>query len=468
RGVVEQEGTVSRVFAHADRLVSLSDRRLQTVDATNLDKPRTTGSLELARDVSDFALVGGYAVTLSTPGWYGAAQQSELRVASPAAPEDAVVGRLTLPFYAQRLVSDGTRLVVLGYPMTWDGSVVAATVDLADPSSPVLSRTNALGRNSDDRHSESLYFQAARLVAGKLVVPAWTASVDDSGRWTSSSSLLVLDAATGESGRIDLPGTMAGDLVADGGTLWASHSESVGQAGTQPLSKFFADRLDLSDAKHPAVGAAVNVPGTLVGVAGDTLFTRDYRWAADGHVEHALAELTLSGGRAVLRTYLPVDEGLGRILVDGRRLYATTQPWWWSNTAANGVTLKTYASTDAAGLAELSSVAVNDWVQLRDLAGGHLFLGNGYWGGPWDYGLYAPMAKSSGVADGAASRGTSDVAGRYAPASGLVDFSLADPDHPAFRQSLRTNGWVQGLAVDNGTLYVSSGIYGIQKALLTP
>ncbi len=163
-----------------------------------------------------------------------------------------------------------------------------------------------------------------------------------------------------------------------------------------------------------------------------------------------------------------MEDGLGRIVVDGRRLYATTQPWWWSNASANGVTLMTYASTDAAGLAEVSRVAVNDWVQLREAAGGHLFLGHGYWGGPWEFGLYGPMAKGGAVADSAVSRGVSDVAHGYAPASGLIDFSLADPDHPAFRQALRTNGWVQGLVVEGGTVYVSGGIYGIQQATLTP
>ena len=468
RGIVTQEGTVSRAFAHEDRLVSLSDRRLQTVDATDLDEPKTTGSLELARDVSDFAIAAGHAVTLSTPGWSWTSQETEVRVTALADPEGDVLGRLALPFYAQRLLADGDRLVVLGWPTTWDGSSAVAVVDLTNPAAPALLRKpDLLGRPYDQTRSESLYLQSARIVAGKLVVPSWTSTADASGQWSTTSSLVVLDLATGDSGRLALPGAMAGDLVADGSALWASHSESAGQGGAQPLAKFFADRLDVSDATNPAIAASVNVPGTLVGASGATLFTRDYRWTSDGHVEHALAELTVSGAKAVLRSYLPVDDGLGRIVVDGRRLYATTQPWWWSNTTSNGVSLMTYASTDTAGLSEVSRVEVNDWVQLREVAGGHLFLGNGYWGGPWEYGVYGPMARGGAVADGVAGRGVSDV-GWYAPASGLVDFSLAEPDHPSFRQSLRTNGWVQGLAVDGGMLYLSSGIYGLQRATLTP
>jgi hypothetical protein len=201
-----------------------------------------------------------------------------------------------------------------------------------------------------------------------------------------------------------------------------------------------------------------------VGVSGDAIFTRDYQWQAQGHVRHSLAECQLHPtGRATLRAYLTLDEGLGRIIADGRRLYATTQPWWWSGQTSNGVTLRVYASSPAAPLAEVSRTPVRDWLQLRALAGGHLFLGSGYWGGPWEYGVYGRGGMAADVAIGPG------MGGGYASANGLVDLSITqNPDQPAYRQFIRTSGWVQGLEVANGRLYVSGGMYGIASVALTP
>lgn len=464
-GIVEQDGQVSRVTSHGARLLSLSDRVLQSVNASDRANPQVTARLELARDVNDFAAVGGRAVTLSTSGWWWDSATTELRVAPLSNPEDGTTGRLELPFRGSRLIADGTNAIVVGYPQQWDGTSLAARVDLSDPTRPALAgEPVAFGSASNQTSSFNAYPDSAILArAGLLAVPAWESRQVTTDRWETTSSVVLVDVVRGTQTRVDLPGSLAGDLLVDGATLWTSHQEVVSAAGNQPVARFYADRIDLTDPARPTLLAKVNIPGTLVGVAGATLFTRDYQWLADGHVQHSLAEVTLSGSRAHLRRYVPLDDGLGRIIADGRRLYATTQQWWWNGAGADGVTLRVYESTDAAPLAEVSRTPVRDWMQLRSVAGGHLFLGTGYWGGPWELG---DMMRGGGMAGDVAPGGMGGYGYGFIASNGLLDYSLADATHPAYRQYVRTNGWVQGLAVDGGRLYVSGGIYGIQSVAL--
>ncbi|MFM2151932.1 MAG: hypothetical protein RL199_367 [Pseudomonadota bacterium] len=480
-GVVEQSGQVSRVFGHRRRLLSVSDRVLQSVDATDREKLKVTSTLELAREVTDLVVVGGRTVTLSNDGWWWSSAEGrcELRVGSPQAPEDVVIGRLELPFRAERLFADGDGVVVVGAPQwqwagspEWDGSLRLVRVSLADPAQPRLEGAPLVVglTSSSGGWSHFGIAAAARVSDGVVVVPAWTTNADARGYWSTVAELVTVDVARGLFGRLALPGPMAGELVVDGGSLWASHSEELSVDGSAPLARYYADRVDLADAAAPLVAEKINIPGTLVGVAGDALFTRDYQWTADGRVTHALAECTRANGRAVLRRYLEVDEGLGRIIADGRRLYATTQPWSWSYGQPVNVSLRVFASSDQAPLAEVSRTPVGDWLQLRALAGGHLFLGSGYFGGPWDYGVYGGgMGARTGAVDGpVASDAAMPGYGYGGSAQGLVDYSLADPDRPAFRQYVRTSGWVQGLAADGARLFVSSGIYGVATVDLVP
>ena len=86
---------------------------------------------------------------------------------------------------------------------------------------------------------------------------------------------------------------------------------------------------------------------------------------------------------------------------------------------------------------------------MTAVKGGYLFLGTGWYGGPWD--MYA----EGDVAGGMPWYG-------WGGPSGVTAYSLADAEHPAYRRFIRTNGWVQGLEVRDTTVLVSTGIYGVQ------
>ena len=92
---------------------------------------------------------------------------------------------------------------------------------------------------------------------------------------------------------------------------------------------------------------------------------------------------------------------------------------------------------------------------MRAEAGGHLLLGagGGYYGGGRGGKVAVDMAYPGMYFGGA---------------QALLDYALTDPERPAYRQAIRTPGWVQGLAAQDDVLFISSGIYGIQRVKLTP
>ncbi len=484
RGVVQQDGEVMRTVPDANRIFSLSDRVLQTVDATDLDHPTVTAKVELARDVSDFAIIGNHAVTLSTSGWWWDTTTTELRVATLDKPDDSVIGKLTLPFQGTKLLVDGSDALVLGNPDPSSGTqtaqLFAARVDLSNPAAPKLIGSPLAIPDGPTNGTDYLWAYAPDAVlagSGVVVLPAWGSRQISQNQWESLSVLIVADLVHGSVARLELPGEMAGDLIVQDGELWTTDEEVENPSAQNPVARYYADRIDLSNPTAPRLAAKLNIPGTLVGTAdnGTTLYTRDYRWTADDHVQHALAELVVSGGFAHLRKYLLLDQGLGQILADGHRLYATTETWWWDVPSGQSPTasLRVYESSASQPLHEVSRIPVDVYLQARALAGGHLFLGTGFYGMPWEFGVAGgAMANGGGAAPSGASGGAAVGNGvdmpYFGPTEGLVDYSLADADHPAFRQFVRTNGWVQGLAVDAGRLYVSGGIYGIESVALTP
>ena len=302
---------------------------------------------------------------------------------------------------------------------------------------------------------------AAAVGNGKLAVPAFSWVQTTANNWEYASAVLVTDTVTGEKGTVELDGALAGELVVDGDSVWVSHEENAGDVNGQPVSKYYADRLDLTSVTAPVIAARVNIPGQLVGVNGATIFTRDYAWTPDGLLESALAELTVDGEVAVLRSYLKIDGYLGRVVVREGRIFGTTQATTY-DMANPGNLLRVWSSTESQPLAETFAMPLGGWMQVRDARAGHLFLGTGYYGSPWGWG----GGRATGGADVAVS--DAGMRGGYYGTDGLFDYSLADADAPEFRQFVLTNGWVQGLDVQDDTLFVSSGIFGVQTVTLEP
>jgi LVIVD repeat len=105
------------------------------------------------------------------------------------------------------------------------------------------------------------------------------------------------DPIAPESGERILSAFAAGSSVY---YVYRNRAEAADGAGGTPRARFYFRRIDLSQPARPALETPVNVPGQLVAVAGDDLFTREFV-SRGGDVETVVHRLVLREGRAELR-----------------------------------------------------------------------------------------------------------------------------------------------------------------------
>jgi hypothetical protein len=91
-------------------------------------------------------------------------------------------------------------------------------------------------------------------------------------------------------------------LVTDDHSLYFAFKRPHTVSGDhRPFAKYFFREVDLADPTRPAVGTPVNVPGELLAVQGERLFTRDLRWGP-AVAETSLHALRRDGDSAELLT----------------------------------------------------------------------------------------------------------------------------------------------------------------------
>jgi len=171
------------------------------------------------------------------------------------------------------------------------------------------------------------------------------------------------------------------------------------------------------------------VPGVLTwaGEDGKTLVTLETSWRGTypSSAIHKL-ELTADGGARLVATTLLAGYPSGAVVSGGHAYVATTD---WS-AATPGVHLLTIDLGTM--LAASDEVVEASWAWAATAAGGKLFLQAGW------------------------------------QDQGVLVFGLGDPARPAFEKFVRTDGWVQQIAVGGGVAYLPSGVYGVPMIELTP
>lgn len=223
-----------------------------------------------------------------------------------------------------------------------------------------------------------------------------------------------------------------------GKTLWVATREPVEvEDDGRSYVRYFARAIDLARPSDPGVGPRVNVPGVLLAVSGDDLYTLDYVYD-DDHVESAISRATLEGEVARLAARHRIDDrqvevvlldGAGHVLVSHGPVY-----WWYGYAVDAGGASTTGTSQSAQAwetrltvledqdLDELATMPVDTWASLR-------------WAG--------------------AGRALFQVPG------GLLVVNVATPSAPRPQAFFSTAGWPEEIAVAQGTIYFAGGRYGL-------
>jgi len=322
RGQIRSDSGLSyrRATVFKDRILSLSNWELASVNATDRDNPVISGLLKLAESVDRLILAGDYLILLSTGnGWD--ITTPVMSVAAASAPE-VILGRQSLPSLpllgATRhgdwlYLAQGTPGSGIPGSSSDDSTFVLTTASLTNLPlvtlvSQLVTNTSSLGWSRD---WQALWPKPDVLVwaggqdywwwcdfclgggpvggPGLLWWPYWR-GVEGNGQ------LIAFDARTPDSPRlaseVDLTDSNRWSFsraFLGGGLVHISHQTSEfvpdpGQTNSGTwVYRSFLDVVDFSDPGDPLVRDPVSIPNPLVGVAdsGTLLYSVGSHWSND-------------------------------------------------------------------------------------------------------------------------------------------------------------------------------------------
>ncbi len=142
-GAIEQMGTVQRTRANSERIFAISYKELQVIDASVLDKPKITATLELCNNIIDVIPLGDYCVQIiSEYDYMTGSSVTKLRTVKASNPDTSV-------FLAEKSVEYGVIKYYLNddllYVMcnkydteTWESEGHILVFDYSEPTKPKL------------------------------------------------------------------------------------------------------------------------------------------------------------------------------------------------------------------------------------------------------------------------------------------------------------------------------------------
>lgn len=462
RGVMEHGDFVQRSFEADDDLVAnISDTRLSLFATADPDHPVERGRLDLAPDYRELFRFGEYWVRVAGSPYplfyweYDPLPQAPQIVDVTAGDADpdfgAVIASFEIPSGAQ-LYRSGPYLVSVVHATDGVSSSEVRVFDLRDPAHPAEAGSLLTDRLSQTWNAPyrggpiialcfSCYGGWYRGTTHVEAVPDGLAFVQGgpAGDWSFDLLDLRDPAAPILAERIDsddvpLDGdAQATSLLVDGHHAWVGleHALRADRSG-RSASRHFALRIDVSNPGALTTLAPINVPGELIAVAGDELFTRDSQWNGDV-VDTAVVRLALEADKA--------------------RVEAVH---WFENRRVDDVRL------DGAGHILVSHGA--PWQ-------GFYMLWSLNWRPPPQPAdrltvLDADSADLDALADVAVARGATlveAIPGRalFATSTGLLVFDLDDASNPLPRSYFPTTSWVDEVRVESRTAYTAAGRYGI-------
>jgi hypothetical protein len=443
QGLVDHPGTIRRALVHEGRVVTVSNESLLTVDVSDRSAPFTLGELELARNVLDFVVLGNVGVQLSGDWFRGDTRLVVVPLSDPDLGEAIASVRITAP-YGQMYV-DGDHIYLTS--RDWrTGMAKVTVVDFTTPTSPVV-------RGSVELPQSIAWWgcwwgwhgwggdSAVQVGGDKLVFHSyrwywryWQDDLEDE----HYDRLFVVDLSDKDAPRIASTVVLRDadwvhGLRAEGDLLYFSHSEWAGRDESgRSLTRFFLSRIDLSDPARPSALPKVNVPGVVVGLDGDVVYTLDWSWNEDRSLRNSFNALRLRGARAYLLDRLPLTGSPWGVYVDGKSAVMSTYRYWedtdgWHNEQR----LVALDLRDPRALRVASEVRLPEtWGWLREVVGGRAFYDIGWQGG-------------------------------------LLVYDVSDPDAVRLDRFQRHQGWIANIRISAGRAWIASGYYGLAQVPLS-
>jgi hypothetical protein len=221
-------------------------------------------------------------------------------------------------------------------------------------------------------------------------------------------------------------------LLADGATLYVTFLLPVDVVSdSRPYVRYFFRAIDWTDPSRPVTGPSINIPGELLQVNGNSIFTRDYMWG-NNSLESAVNRLRVEDGRAYLEARRRFrDRVVQEVKLDGNGHILVSHSVSWYGQGRGGVQDQTEQMSklsvlDALGtdLPLLSEIDIDSWASLRDAKDSRVF---------------------------------------FTVPSGLLIVNLENPEAPVAQAYYPVIGWPTRMVPEGSFLYIPAGRYGLYR-----
>jgi hypothetical protein len=214
--------------------------------------------------------------------------------------------------------------------------------------------------------------------------------------------------------------------LSDGDRIFVTHLEPMTVDGDErPYVQYFVRMVDMADPTNPVVGPAVNIPGQLLAVDGDMLYTSEGIWSGE-FIETAIGRLSLIDDVASLEAWVRFsDQDVERVLLDGAgHVLVSHRPAWREDSTDEDDRRQRLTLLDSTTLRPHGETIIDGWIQLQ-----------------------------------------SAIAGRalFSVVGGVLVVNTDDPANPFAQAFFPSSWWLQRITLRDRQLLVPSGPYGITE-----
>ncbi len=243
-----------------------------------------------------------------------------------------------------------------------------------------------------------------------------------------------------------------GILIRDS-KLYHSYKRPVSVSDdARPFVRYYYRQIDLAGGSY---GPEINVPGRLIEMEGDTVFTEDFVYGEEV-VESAINKLTVKNGKAFLDGRKRFeDQVVSGVLVDGQgHVYVNHMPSYYYGGY--------YYNDDVAAPAEVDAVDSEDGVSSSDESATN------------EADRYISKLSIFAIEDEEFTQLSSKPVDRFASLmhampgraifqvnTGIVVMNTDDPAKPFPQAYFPTKGWPQGFVAQDNHIMFAAGRYGI-------
>lgn len=249
--------------------------------------------------------------------------------------------------------------------------------------------TYATVQYGEEEHEVEYYHECENIEESEVEVELEeTCRTRDLTRRWQTYSFQIVDLRDVNQPRLQDPVDMEDDqesvsFLTEGSDLYVTYRQPAEiENDGRPYVRYFFQKFGLDNPASPVEGPSVNIPGQLIAVQGDKIFTQDYIWG-DEVVEVAYNRLSVNGDRAILEARRRfVDQEISNVQLDDQgNLLVGHRLSWQAYERDHGNDYNGYhedqtqrlsvLDADSENLVILSEVPVDLWAHLRDAKGGH-------------------------------------------------------------------------------------------------